>query len=153
MWHIQDKHVKVNQRENADKTNNRTDKVKEHAACNMEVDPQLSINGPSTAIFEKKNVTITKKLSDPKVGTHYQIFVQEQNQEKLACFTAVCPHCNVDFSSLVSNKIECFENSNKNISEKNFFMENRVQVTHYPILKILCLNLKIHKQNQLMTNY
>ena len=41
---------------------------------------------------------------------------------QLACFTPVCPHCNVDFSGLVSNKIEClkhFENSNKNISEKN----------------------------------
>ena len=105
MWHIQDKHVKDNQRENADKTNKKTDKVKEHAACNMEVDHQLSINGLSTAIYEKKNITITKKLSDPKVGTHHQIFVEEQNQEKL----------------LVSNKIECFKNLNKNISEKKFF--------------------------------
>ena len=121
--------------------------------CEIEVGPEQSINGLSTVVnenenltnidnvdLENSNVTITKKISDPKLGTHYRIFVQNENREmfvcgqcsacfgsqnkisehlaQLACFAPVCPHCNVDFSGSVSNRIEYLkhlETCNKNI--------------------------------------
>merc|ERR1719450_1858266 len=77
--------------------------------------------------LDSNKVTITKKISDPNLGTHYRIFVQNENREmfvcgqcsgcfeseqkiqehlgQLSCFTPICPHCDTDFSGSVSNRI------------------------------------------------
>eukprot|EP00090_Calanus_glacialis_P021601 TRINITY_DN33322_c0_g1_i1.p1 TRINITY_DN33322_c0_g1~~TRINITY_DN33322_c0_g1_i1.p1 ORF type:complete len:705 (-),score=180.96 TRINITY_DN33322_c0_g1_i1:52-2166(-) len=134
------------------------DKANDAGVCEIEVCPEQSINGlsiivnendhPSPSMFnasslDNTNVTITKKISDPKLGTHYRIFVQNENREmfvcgqcsacfgsqerilehlgQLSCFTPVCPHCNADFSGSVSDRIgylKHVETCNKDSLEK-----------------------------------
>jgi len=70
---------------------------------------------------------VSRKVVDPQLGTHYQVLVQGGDREmlvcgqcsdcfdsqeellahqsQLACFTPVCPHCNVDFGGSVSGRL------------------------------------------------
>eukprot|EP00092_Neocalanus_flemingeri_P016175 GFUD01017507.1.p1 GENE.GFUD01017507.1~~GFUD01017507.1.p1 ORF type:complete len:703 (+),score=185.25 GFUD01017507.1:177-2285(+) len=141
--HIREKHVNVDAyRDSIVESEEIADKANDAGVCEIEVCPEQSINGLSIIVNENDhptasrfdansldntNVTITKKISDPKLGTHYRIFVQNENREmfvcgqcsgcfgsqemilehlgQLSCFTPICPHCNADFSGSVSDRI------------------------------------------------
>jgi len=143
--HIGEKHMRNTFEEQDDADNEDiTDKSNDAGVCEVEVCPEQSINGLSiivnetdnvnpmcnrfdTSILDSSNVTITKKISDPNLGTHYRIFVQNENREmfvcgqcsgcfdseeriqehlgQLSCFTPVCPQCGTDFSGSVSDRI------------------------------------------------
>ena len=143
--HIGEKHMRNTYEEPDDVDNDDiADKSNDIGVCEVEVCPEQSINGLSIVVNEAENVnsisnkfdassldnnnvTITKKISDPNLGTHYRIFVQNENREmfvcgqcsgcfdseeriqehlgQLSCFTPVCPHCDADFSGSVSDRI------------------------------------------------
>lgn len=140
--HVREKHRK-NETSSTEIISEIMDKGQEIADCEIEVCPEQSINGLSIIVNEtdnkstikhdamsldNANVTITKKISDPRLGTHYRIFVQNENREmfvcgqcsdcfdsqerilshlgQLDCFTPICSKCNVDFSASVSDRIE-----------------------------------------------
>ena len=43
-----------------------------------------------------------------------------EHPAQLTCFNPVCPHCNVDFSGLASNKIECLKHFEKKSLKHEF---------------------------------
>ena len=142
LLHIREKHFSVGCQPSIE-NEDITEKANEGGVCEIEVCPEQSINGLSIIVNESDhptpnrfdastldnsdgNVTITKKISDPKLGTHYRIFVQNENREmfvcgqcsacfdsqerilehlgELACFNPVCSHCNEDFSGSLCDR-------------------------------------------------
>jgi len=163
--HIGDTHMSNASEDHGDVDNGDiADKTNDAGVCEIEVCPEQSINGlsivvnepehPTTGRFDASsldstNVTITKKISDPKLGTHYRVFVQNENREmfvcgqcsacfgsqerilehlgQLACFTPVCPHCSADFSGSVSDRISYLKHvdtcSKDNFEEKTAIVD------------------------------
>ena len=142
--HIREKHINGDDdhRDSIAENEDIAEKANDGGVCEIEVCPEQSINGLSIIVNENEhptssrfdatsldntNVTITKKISDPNLGTHYRIVVQNENREifvcgqcsacfgtqenilehlgQLACFTPICPQCNADFSGSVSDRI------------------------------------------------
>jgi len=142
--HIGEKHISNDVDIDDGDSDDIADRSNDGGVCEVEVCPEQSINGLSIIVNENENanpmssrfdaakldntnVTITKKICDPNLGTHYRIFVQNENREmfvcgqcsgcfdsedrilehlgQLSCFTPYCPHCNTDFSGSVSDRI------------------------------------------------
>ena len=80
LWHIQDKHVKVNQRENADKTNN---KGKEHAACNMEAEAKAKEDFEATVATNASAIDALKAEVEESITKLEITIKQDQSNSTL----------------------------------------------------------------------